>query len=168
MPRLQHKIGNCIYIIGYSNMPNMFKIGKTKNMNTRLKSYVTCNPHDTKILHIQYIEQMTLAENIIKTTLKPYHHCGEGGKEWYKCHDIDIIKEEIKAISNFLNYRIDTHKVEDLLLTNYELDQIDQIDQIDILIREGQLVLCICDDLFHPDNYNQKLCKNCISNPLHI
>lgn len=107
----QYNKGNCIYIIGYEKMPNMYKIGKTKNMNTRISSYVTCNPYPVNVLHIQFIEHMTLAENILKVTLKPYHCIGDGGTEWYKCDNINILKNEINSIVNFVNDRVSIHSM---------------------------------------------------------
>ena len=45
---------------------------------------------------------MTLAENILRVTLKPFYFIGEGGKEWYKHDYVEILKDEINTVINFL------------------------------------------------------------------
>lgn len=102
---------NCIYIIGCKQMPNLYKIGKSKNINGRFKGYKTHNPHKMDIIHLRYIKNMTLAENILKTTLSHFHYENDGGKEWYKCNDVNILIEEIENVGNFLERQIGYRKI---------------------------------------------------------
>ena len=164
MPRNRYQKGNCIYIIVYSGMNGMFKVGKTKNMNTRISSYITCNPHEVHVLHMRFVENMTLVENILKVTLKPFHFIGEGGKEWYRCDDVEIIKDEINTVINFLQNRISKNLA--YTLSNQDKDTLTLTDdeQIDQLINEGRLALCsICCDFFTPKVKNQIICCDCVS-----
>ena len=55
MSRDIYQKGNCIYIIVYTGMNGMFKVGKTKNMNSRISSYVTYNPHAVHVLYIDLL-----------------------------------------------------------------------------------------------------------------
>ncbi len=100
--------GNCIYVIGCSQIPNFYKIGKTKNINERFKVYKTHNPHKMDILHLKYSKDMKLVENILKTTLKPYRYVGEGGTEWYKCDNVNILIGEVETVVSFLERKVVT------------------------------------------------------------
>tara|TARA_B110000908_G_C9910881_1_gene295293 strand:+ start:85 stop:543 length:459 start_codon:yes stop_codon:yes gene_type:complete len=151
---MPYKKGNCIYIIGYEGMKLMFKIGKTKNMNSRIKPYITSNPHRANVLHLKYVENMTTVENILKITLNPYHHVGEGGKEWYKCDDVNILKHEIDSIISFLEDRISMHATS--LVSNER--------KLDLLIGKGKIRICYrCDDLVNIINMScdPKICQKC-------
>lgn len=107
---MKYPHGNCIYVIGCSKMPKLYKIGKSKNINRRFKGYKTHNPHKMDILHLRYIDNMSLVENVLKTTLKPYHYVGEGGTEWYKCDNVNILIEEVENVAHFLERRVGSRK----------------------------------------------------------
>lgn len=165
---VQYNKGNCIYIIGYTEMKNMYKIGKTKNMNTRISSYITCNPHSVNVLHMKFIENMTLAENVIKVTLKEYHHVGDGGKEWYKCDDINILKDEVNAVINFLNNRIYVNAIKKIpkgMETIQVSSKQDTYQDIDKLFKDNHVVLCDkCEGIFMYSSMsknNTSLCLEC-------
>lgn len=158
-PRSSHfKKGNCLYIIGYDDMPNMYKIGKTKNINTRISSYITCNPHKPNVLHLRYVKNMTLVENILKVTLKTYNYIGNGGgKEWYMCSNLDILKNEINSVINFISERTDRH-----ITTHLDLPITDE-DEMDTLIETGQIKLCTeCNMFTEANNIINDKCTKCI------
>lgn len=75
MPKKRkYKSGCCIYVIGTPKMKNLYKIGKTKNINSRMKTYFTGSPYEYQVYHLSYIKSseedeekiMKIAENTLK------------------------------------------------------------------------------------------------------
>lgn len=84
---MTYKIGNCVYIV--SNRENLkegaYKIGMTRNINQRIRSFRTFSGSKIQVIDILYVDDMAGYEKDLKLVLKSkrYLH-GQGGTEWYK------------------------------------------------------------------------------------
>jgi hypothetical protein len=99
--RKKYKIGNCIYVVSDPRDKNQYKIGKTDNFQNRLSTYNTgCSDENGYIVHhIEYIQEMELAESTIFHRLKG--HRVQNNKEWFDV-DLEIIIKTIKEVGQFL------------------------------------------------------------------
>jgi len=96
--------GNCIYVLTCKTFraKGLYKIGMTKNLNSRIKYYKTAFPSKVVVISHRYIQPMKLAENNVKYLLR-YDRCEEeGGTEWFRTFDVSSFVNLIDRVCNFL------------------------------------------------------------------
>lgn len=100
---MSYQNGNIIYIISCKEYirDKKYKIGKTKNLNSRLRSYKTGFPSEVKVIYYKYIDNMDLAEKLVHHFFKDDKCNDGGGTEWFKIKNID---ECICCINNVNDY----------------------------------------------------------------
>lgn len=82
-----------VYIISNSNFPNYYKIGVTKDIESRLRTYQTSSPfRDYKIEYYIYHTECYLAESKIRE--KMYYFATDIKNEWFKV-DLNIAKNRL-------------------------------------------------------------------------
>jgi hypothetical protein len=82
--------GGVIYIIkaGNNNEDNLFKIGKTNNINKRMKTYNTGNANDIEVIKYYRVNDIDNIESCIKLMAKKLQY--RKNKEIYKVKIEDI------------------------------------------------------------------------------
>ena len=66
-------VGGYLYIITNNAWPGYIKVGVTKNLKSRLKSYQTCSPYRDYVLRYSlYHPDYLVAERRIKDTMRPF------------------------------------------------------------------------------------------------
>ena len=90
MKNISNKQLKHMYIILVDKNKDIFKIGRTKDMRERLKSYATGKITHPDIKFILLVDDPLLIENCAKLFLKKYQH--RDGKELYKV-SVDTIKK---------------------------------------------------------------------------
>ncbi len=87
---------NCgiVYVISNPSFPNSYKVGMTKNLESRLKSYQTYDPNrQFKVEHYRFVEDARLTEKKILADFKFSITKGEWIKgENIKKHFIETVK----------------------------------------------------------------------------
>ena len=73
---------------------NCYKIGKTKNLKTRLKKYVVENPYEIELVHKKEVNDYTKAETILHETVSEFNFRGE----WY-----DLDRENVQLVISKMN-----------------------------------------------------------------
>jgi len=74
----------------------IYKIGRTKNLDKRLRKYVTENPHPIEIVHTRAVADYVLAEKKIHELVETLKVRGE----WYKLTDLkaQLVTSEINKL----------------------------------------------------------------------
>lgn len=139
-----------IYIVEFDIYPGLYKIGKSKNIETRVKQFQnsTVLLDGVKLLYCKEFENYTKAERDIHTLLKEYR-CKEN-REFFK-GDLQYFISIIDSL-NSADYKIDTkekQKETNIVLSNtamiYLLQmQIDQLNKRINVLEERERVLYTC------------------------
>lgn len=97
----KHKVGGVIYVVEAMNKKdgeNLYKLGKTGDLEKRLKTYNTGNANNVKILFKIYVNDISSVETCAKKALEKYEY--RANKEVYEI-DIDMIKIIVKRCDEF-------------------------------------------------------------------
>jgi len=97
----KHDVGGVIYIIEALNVSKgekLFKLGKTGDLEKRIKTYNTGNANNIKILFKIYVKDMDSVETCVKKALQKYQY--RQNKEVYEI-DINMIKSIVKKCDEF-------------------------------------------------------------------
>jgi phage anti-repressor protein len=97
----KHDVGGVIYIIEALNVSKgekLFKLGKTGDLEKRIKTYNTGNANNVKILFKIYVKDMDSVETCVKKALQKYQY--RQNKEVYEI-DINMIKSIVKKCDEF-------------------------------------------------------------------
>lgn len=104
-----------IYIMGYNEIKDVYKIGYTNNINIRRSADTVC-PYDIKVFHFEEIECNGEVESLLHYILKSYRI--KQYKEWFKFDNLTILKnivinicQYIKETINKLNDHIEIPKL---------------------------------------------------------
>lgn len=125
-----------LYIFGYKEIPGIYKIGKTVNVQQRT-SPVTDVPYDLHIYYFVDTDHINPIEKLIQYTLLKYRT--KNYKEWFT-GDLEILKQELDVCVKFFESRISFHDtvkdakiIDDSIFSKYiKQDVIESVDE-DIL-----------------------------------
>lgn len=82
-----------VYIISNSNFPNYYKVGVTKDIESRLRTYQTSSPHrDYKVEHYIYHPDCYSAEVKIREKMK--YFATDIKNEWFRV-DLTFAKQRL-------------------------------------------------------------------------
>jgi hypothetical protein len=104
---------------------NVYKLGKTNNLNTRLSGYTTGYIDKSEyILTSAKLSDKNLAEKLLFTELKKYRI--KDNREFFKC-DIKIIKDTFEKVELLYKLKNDTNSIinkpnETIIINNYNND----------------------------------------------
>jgi phage anti-repressor protein len=99
--KTKYKVGGVIYIIEAHNKADgekLYKLGKTGNLDKRIKIYNTGNANNVKILFKIYVNDKDSVESCVKKALEKYEY--RHNKEVYEI-DINMIKVIVKKCDEF-------------------------------------------------------------------
>lgn len=135
----KHKVGGVIYIVEAMNKKdgeNLYKLGKTGDLEKRLKTYNTGNANNVKILFKIYVNDINSVETCAKKALEKYEYIAN--KEVYEI-DIDMIKIIVKKCDEFadgMKKMLEEHE-------NKTIKAIDRIkkgeNKIYMILKEGNI-----------------------------
>ena len=97
----KHKVGGVIYVIEALNNADgekLYKLGKTGDLEKRIKTYNTGNANSIKILFKIYVDDMDSVESCVKKALEKFKY--RSNKEVYEI-DIEMIKIMVKKCDDF-------------------------------------------------------------------
>ena len=121
-------IENCVYIIGFSEIPDRFKIGCTNNLNQRLQDYNTEMPYEPIVYCVKYISNHKLVEKVLHHTLRKFRIFNS--KEWFKSDDKNILITEINnTVLFFENTDKKFEHIKDIQLENKEKCDNEEIEK---------------------------------------
>jgi hypothetical protein len=103
--------GPVIYILSVEEDSGLYKIGKSKNLKKRLKTYKTGHVQDPEILYTIKVTDSSFVENCVKLLLLKHKKVGEV----YRC-DLELIKKAINDCAT--------------LGCKYDLKELDKIKDI--------------------------------------
>jgi len=98
----KYEKGDCIYLVGFDEMPNKFKIGYTSNLKRRLSDYYTEVPYEPVLLYKQYVFfdfDIKIVEHAIHHMLRKFRT--RNSKEWFQTDDKQIFIDEITDVITF-------------------------------------------------------------------
>ena len=97
---------NCVYVVTCKEHQknNLYKIGYTKNLQSRLKYYKTAFPSKAVTIHVRHIHCHKLAEKVIHFCLRQYKYQGQGGTEWFRSKNIVDVINIVNEVCNFLEH----------------------------------------------------------------
>ncbi|AYV83099.1 MAG: BRO-N domain protein [Hyperionvirus sp.] len=97
--KIKYPKGGAIYIIRpLAGDPAFLKIGKTRDLEKRIRTYNTGVPDNMKLLYFLYVDDPDGVETCLKTMLKKYQY--RENKEYYKCKK-KIVVDAILKCDNF-------------------------------------------------------------------
>jgi prophage antirepressor-like protein len=116
--RRQFRKKQCIYIVKNPDVEGKLKIGKTKDMNRRLDDYCGSSPNEHSVLFHRYVPDPATATAVENTILFIFdkYRCETDIKdtkkrEWLEL-DLDTIKAEIDAVTDFIISRRKIHETD--------------------------------------------------------
>ena len=95
----KYEKGECVYLIGFDEMPNKFKIGFTSDLKKRVADFHTEMPCEPIIFYQQYVFNAKLIEQTIHHILRKFRI--HNSKEWFQTDDKEIFINEIKDVISF-------------------------------------------------------------------
>lgn len=99
--------GASVYVIGFDEIPDLYKIGCTKNLNKRMQDFWTENPYEPKIYYHRLFTHSEVTEKIIHAILRNYRI--HDGKEWFKTTDPNVFCQTIDSILDVLTAEEEKH-----------------------------------------------------------
>jgi len=94
--------GGVVYILkALNSQTTLYKLGKTKNLKNRLKTYNTGNANDIEPLFILPVKDIDSVESCIKKGCQKFQY--RKYKEVYEI-DIDVLKEVMEECNEFVNH----------------------------------------------------------------
>lgn len=81
--KVKSKISRWVYV--YKSQ-DLYKIGRSKSEDCRIKKYITENPHELVLIHKAYVEDYIDAEKDLHDTFADRRH----SREWFKLDELDI------------------------------------------------------------------------------
>jgi phage anti-repressor protein len=98
-PKLKKKQGGVVYIVEAMNTETtLYKIGKSKNIEDRLKTYNTGNANDIDTLFELYVKDKDAVELCVKNAIKKFQY--RKYKEVYEA-DLQMLKEIVVSCDEF-------------------------------------------------------------------
>jgi hypothetical protein len=128
--------GNCIYIVGYKEIKNQYKIGFTEDLRKRLSDYHTDTPYTPIVHYKKYYIEHKMVESVLHHVLRKFriYNC----KEWFYSEDLQNLIDEAESVINFFEEKDKKYKdvidIKEQLLQDYILKE--QIDTEDIKIED--------------------------------
>jgi hypothetical protein len=95
----KYEKGECVYLIGFDEMPDKYKIGYTSDLKKRVADFHTEVPFEPIIFYKQYTPNAKLIEQNIHHILRKFRI--HNSKEWFQTDDKEIFIHEIKDIIKF-------------------------------------------------------------------
>ncbi len=89
LKKIKYPVKGALYILDISNDNDGYKIGKTKNMNNRIKSYNTAHKDNPAVVYVFYTHDIHRLEKCVRNALKDFEY--RNNKEYYKASKEDII-----------------------------------------------------------------------------
>jgi len=100
-PKIDIK-GGLIYILeALNSTTTLYKLGKTEDLENRIKNYNTGNANDVEPIFILKVNDVNSVENCIKNACKKYQY--RKHKEIYQV-DIDVLKEVIYKCDDLMKF----------------------------------------------------------------
>ena len=153
----KYKLGNCVYLISSSEIPDKFKVGSTLNINNRISDLSVGSPYYFEVIKLYYTSFHTLLEKTIKELFAKYRisvNC-----EWYELKVIDDMKEFIETQLELYN------KFEN----NSSINIVNDIEENIIIVADDKKVCLGCNgvlnlrNFFNIDKKNKIFLDKCIS-----
>ena len=100
----KYKKGSLIYIIGFSEIPNDYKIGFASDLNKRILKFRTEFPYEPVVMHKRYfsLSDPIKIEKIIHYTLKKFRI--RNGKEWFRTDDLFTLQTFIDQVDEVVSF----------------------------------------------------------------
>ena len=100
----KYKKGSLIYIIGFSEIPNDYKIGFASDLNKRILKFRTEFPYEPVVMHKRYfsLPDPIKIEKIIHYTLKKFRI--RNGKEWFRTDDLFTLQTFIDQVDEVVSF----------------------------------------------------------------
>jgi len=100
----KYKKGQLIYLIGFEELPNKYKIGYTRNLNKRLEKGKTDVPFDAIVLYKRYfsLPDPIKIEKITHYALRKFRM--KNCKEWFKTDDVYNSQTFIDQIDEVVSF----------------------------------------------------------------
>ncbi len=118
--------GGYVYVLYnpiYAMYGELYKIGRAKNINDRLKSYTTSYPEESEIKYSIRHPYYKELEKVVHLTLK--EHRMSSNREFFKC-SLDLIKETIDKVKEYTLEEISNslNKGVDVILNGYKKEEV--------------------------------------------
>jgi len=101
--RKQYDKGKCIYVMKHKEFKDMYKVGISNNLTSRMSTYNTAAPENFELIYTQHTVYNSLVETMVKKKLIDYLYVLN--KEWYEIvQGPDVLIDNIKrAVEYFEN-----------------------------------------------------------------
>jgi hypothetical protein len=121
--------GHCIYLIGFSEMSNKFKIGYTSDLKKRISDFHTEMPFEPVIYYHKYVLNLDpkIIEQTIHYTLKKFRI--HNSKEWFQTDNKQIFINEIDDVILF--YENKDSQYENIIDVKGDIEDILSTEDID-------------------------------------
>ena len=96
----KYEKGECVYLIGFIEIPNKFKIGFTSDLKKRISDFHTEMPFEPILFYQQYVFNAKLIEQTIHHNLRKFRI--HNSKEWFQTDVKEIFINEIKDVILFI------------------------------------------------------------------
>jgi len=171
--RKKFKKNNSVYIISNPDIKNYLKLGKSRDLNKRLDSLASGAPNQYNVEYYRSVDnayEETAIELLLLSILNKYRvkndTKGCKAREWIKGIDLDIVKNELDMLVDYIEERKYFH------LDEKQYAKLIFVDENDNIIKNNynNKICYICNELKSLDDYyNRKenvdgkegTCKEC-------
>ena len=159
--------GNCVYIIGYDEIPDRFKIGYTSDLNKRVADFHTEMTYNPVVYYKKYTQETKFIESVMHHVFRKFRFYNS--KEWFKADDKQILIDELDDIvSIFENKDKKYENVVDIKIAFDKNEYVKEhlVTKKDIKSEEENTEDILSDEPLEEktESVNTKTCSKCKSN----
>jgi len=171
--------GLCVYILGFEEIPNKYKIGYTSDLKKRVADYHTEAPFEPIVFYKRYVKEAKFIEGVMHHVLRKFRL--HNSKEWFQTDNKQKIIDELDDIMLFFENKDKKYEndvdVKDYLLEENNKIEVDKLEndkvndeEDEVEVEEATKSCSKCKNNFTLDNFSKNpykkdgletYCKKC-------
>ena len=113
--------GECVYILGFEEIPNKLKIGFTTDLKKRISDFYTESPFEPVVYYKRYVSNAKFIESVMHHVLRKFRI--HNAKEWFQTDNKQIFIDDLDDVIVFFENK--DKKYESIIdVKGYLLDEI--------------------------------------------
>ena len=157
-----------VYILGFEEIPDKYKIGYSSDLKKRVADYHTEVPFEPIVFYKRYVKDAKFIEGVMHHVLRKFRI--HNAKEWFQTDNKQNFMDELDDIILFFENKDKKYQdivdVKDYLLEENNnkdevFDKVDNQKEEDVIEDEEQIIK---EEILKQDEVDIKTCSNCKDN----